>query len=441
VTGAALAYRVADGAAWARLQVAVEGQLTRRLRSASSAPVAVAFSGGGDSLALLLLAKVWADAARRSLLALTVDHRLQPQSQAWAADCARRAGRLGIPHRTLVWACEKPVSALAVRAREARHGLLATAARESGAHVLLMGHTLDDSLEARLMREGGGSISEPRTWSPSPAWPQGRDLFLLRPMLALRRAEIRAGLVERGEAWLEDPANENLRSLRARARRDLAAGAVGAPAPPRPKARGLFACASVGFAGDIRIPAAALTTAPEPDARAFLGAALLCAAGSRRPPRREKLERLLRLIAAADPVTATLAGARTEAAGGLVRIMRDSGAMTAVDDIALMEGRPVVFDGRFLITTQRAGWRLGMMRGRLGGLSPHDRQRLKASPPAARRTVPALIAPGGAICLPQSPLAREIDVRGLGVSRLAGACGAIDDEEDVERVAKRCGTS
>jgi len=330
---------------------------------------------------------------------------------------------------------------VASRAREARHGLLATAARESGAHVLLMGHTLDDSLEARLMREDGGSISEPQAWSPSPAWPQGRDVFLLRPMLALRRAEIRAGLVERGEAWLEDPANEDPRSPRARARRDLAAGAVGSSARPRPTARALFACASLGFAGDIQIPAAALTTAPEPDARAFLGAALLCASGSRRPPRREKLERLLRRIAAPDPVAATLAGARTEAAGDLVRIMRDSGAMTSVGDIALMEGLPVVFDGRFLITARRPGWRFGMIRGRLGALSPQDRQRLKALPPAARRTVPALIAPGGAICLPQSPLAREIDVRGLGAPRLAGACGAINDEEDVERVAKRCGTS
>ncbi|MEO8812246.1 MAG: ATP-binding protein, partial [Caulobacteraceae bacterium] len=51
----------------------------------------VAFSGGGDSLALLLIAKAWADGAARRLVAATVDHRLQPASADWARWCAGRA--------------------------------------------------------------------------------------------------------------------------------------------------------------------------------------------------------------------------------------------------------------------------------------------------------------------------------------------------------------
>ena len=54
----------------------------RRLDPGSAAPLAVGFSGGGDSLALLLAARTWARANGRPLLALTVDHGLNSQSAA-----------------------------------------------------------------------------------------------------------------------------------------------------------------------------------------------------------------------------------------------------------------------------------------------------------------------------------------------------------------------
>ena len=440
MTGVAQAH-AAGRAAWHSVQDAVHVQLTRRLDRASCAPIAVAFSGGGDSLALLLLAKTWADQVGRALMALTVDHKLQRESAAWARECAARAARLGVEHRTLIWPADKPRSGLAAAAREARHALLATAAREAGARVLLMGHTLDDSLEARLMREAGGSVSEPRDWSPSPAWPEGRDLFLLRPLLAQRRADLRAGLMDLGECWVEDPANDNPQSARARARRLLSAGAVVAAASLRANPAVLFEKASIGLAGDIAIPAEAITGAPDLDARAFLGAAILCASGRRRPPRLEQLARLLGLIRDQAPFVATLAEARMENARGLIRIMRDSGAMAQREDSPLIEGRAIIFDDRFAVTARRPGWRLGGMRGRLSALSPRERRLLQASPPAARRTVPALIAPGGEVHLAGSGLAPDVQVLGLGFSRLAAACGAIENEVGVERVAKPDGTS
>src|SRR4051812_8213504 len=54
--------------------------LDRRLRRDSARPIAVALSGGGDSVALALMADGWAREAGRDLLILTVDHRLQPAS-------------------------------------------------------------------------------------------------------------------------------------------------------------------------------------------------------------------------------------------------------------------------------------------------------------------------------------------------------------------------
>src|SRR4051812_3221907 len=61
----------------------VTAALDRRLGANASAPLAVGFSGGGDSLALLILTLDWARAHGRSVLALTVDHRLNPASAAW----------------------------------------------------------------------------------------------------------------------------------------------------------------------------------------------------------------------------------------------------------------------------------------------------------------------------------------------------------------------
>ena len=97
----------------------------RQLNGPAGAPLVVALSGGGDSLALLHLAKAWADAAGRPLVALTVDHRLQSASAAWSRVAARQAAALGVAHRTLAWSGAKPATGLPAAARAARHALLA----------------------------------------------------------------------------------------------------------------------------------------------------------------------------------------------------------------------------------------------------------------------------------------------------------------------------
>jgi tRNA(Ile)-lysidine synthase len=97
----------------------------------------------------------------------------------------------------------------------------------------LLGHTADDLAEAAAMRAEGSSVSDPRYWSPSPVWPEGRGVMLLRPLLGERRAALRAWLSGRGETWLDDPANDDPRSARARARRAGASLVDASPAEPR----------------------------------------------------------------------------------------------------------------------------------------------------------------------------------------------------------------
>jgi tRNA(Ile)-lysidine synthase len=395
--------------------------LDRRLRPESRRPVAVAFSGGGDSLALLLAADAWAETVGRELLVLTVDHRLQPDSEAWTEACAATAERLGMAFQPLAWTGEKPTTGLSAAARAARHRLLADAARAAGASVVLMGHTADDILEARLMRTRGSTASEPREWSPSPAWPEGRGVFLLRPLLGLRRAGIRDWLVARGERWIDDPANESPLSLRAQARRAIGGGGAdpgptSEPAAAAPLARACRPDAAAGLHAPRRDIAAA---APGVAAR-FLSAACLCAAGTSRPPPREAALRLAERLAGPDGFVTTLAGARIEADGETVRFLREAGeaARGGLRPLILGAGETAVWDGRFEITAARAM----EVRAALGlrqALSPADQDALVALSAGARDTVPVVVGEDGPRLAVATPMALE---------RLLAACGAVEIE-------------
>jgi tRNA(Ile)-lysidine synthase len=167
----------------------------------------------------LVLAAEWAKAHGRPLTALYVDHRLQAASGAWGESVREAASRLGAGFERLAWLGEKPPTGVPAAARRARHALLANAARRLGAAVVVTGHTADDDLENACL--GQGALSE---WSPSPVWPEGRGVFLLRPLLHMRRAEVREALKARELSWIDDPTNEDERQPRIRARREIEQG-------------------------------------------------------------------------------------------------------------------------------------------------------------------------------------------------------------------------
>lgn len=188
----------------------------------ASSGLALAVSGGPDSLGLLALVARWRAlrAAPPPAVVLTVDHGLRPEASAEAAFVGAMAARCGLAHETLVWEGEKPVSDLQSAARAARYRLLGTRAAALGCDRLLVAHTLDDQAETLLMRLGRGSglyglaAMRPRRIAPG--------VMLERPLLALPRARLVASLEALGWAFIEDPSNLDRRYARVRIRRLLA---------------------------------------------------------------------------------------------------------------------------------------------------------------------------------------------------------------------------
>jgi tRNA(Ile)-lysidine synthase len=413
-----------------------EAALDRRLDLQSSAPVALALSGGGDSMALLHVAQAWARRRGRRLLALTVDHGLHADSAAWTAFAGAAARTVGADWRALHWRGLKPATGLSAAARNARHRLLANAAREAGASAVLLAHTADDIAEGDLMRrEAAPTLGHLREWAPSPVWPEGRDVFILRPLLGVRRAALRAWLTAHGLGWLDDPANDDPRFARARARMTLAEWEPEASPPPGP-------WDSIGLArlaervehqadGRLTIDRSALIGLDPPQARRFLAIAAICASGQASPPRSDGLERLLRRVAADAPFVATLAGARIEGKAGALTFAREAGEMTrsGLAPLSIPAGETAVWDGRFEITAD-ADIVVAPLAGSARRLSATDRARASASPSSARLAFPAVFQ-GEEVQSPRPFGDGPASARPLGGRRFDAACGLMTHERDI----------
>ena len=181
----------------------------------------LAVSGGPDSTALMVLAARWRATLKRgpALTAITVDHGLRPESRREAADVARLAKKLGIPHRTLRWTGKKPKSGLPQAARQARYGLLASAARRLNARHVLTAHTRDDQAETviiRLMR--GSGLTGLAAMQKTSDMPEAGGIFLVRPLLDVPKARLIATLRAEDIPFADDPTNRDTAFTRARLR-------------------------------------------------------------------------------------------------------------------------------------------------------------------------------------------------------------------------------
>jgi tRNA(Ile)-lysidine synthase len=304
--------------------------------------IGVALSGGGDSTALLHLCL----AAGLRVEAVTVDHRLRPESAAEAAAVAASCGALAVPHAVLAWEHGAISGNLMDAARRARIGLIRDWALSRGIGIVVLGHTRDDVAETVLMglarAAGLAGLSGMRAeWEDS-------GLRFLRPLLEAGREELRDWLRGRGIAWVEDPTNENDRFTRVKARKALVALAgLGITAERLAEVAGNLARAQEALAvqvagaerwiaeraGALRFDAG-FWAEPGEVQRQVVVAAVLWLSGADYAPRAAEVERLsAALRTGAD---ATLAGCRARK-GWLMREPRALGGPVRVG--GLWDGR------------------------------------------------------------------------------------------------------
>ena len=182
-----------------------------------SGPLAVAVSGGGDSVALLHLLH---RSGQFDLTVVTVDHQLRRESEAEAAGVRLMAHELGLPHTTLMW--EKPPRKnIQDAARRARRQLISEWAAEAGVQDVALGHTADDQAETFLLRLARGSGVEGLSAMDNII--RDRGLRWRRPLLTARRERLRAYLEGLGITWVDDPSNDDATFDRIKMRRALGA--------------------------------------------------------------------------------------------------------------------------------------------------------------------------------------------------------------------------
>jgi tRNA(Ile)-lysidine synthase len=186
-------------------------------------PVLAAVSGGADSLALLHLCVM----LRHPVVAATLDHGLRGDqgaddahyveslAAAWGVPCVR--GAVDVRRLTEEWRM-----GIEAAARRARYAFLADAARQRGISVIMTAHHADDQAETVIMRLlRGTGIDGLAAMEPVSVVPGHDDLRLLRPLLAIPKAELRAYCAEQGIQPREDATNLDTDYLRNRVRLDI----------------------------------------------------------------------------------------------------------------------------------------------------------------------------------------------------------------------------
>jgi tRNA(Ile)-lysidine synthase len=201
-----------------------------RRAAAAGEPVAVACSGGADSVALVCALWAHLPEVRGRWLVLHFDHGLRGRDSTADARFVAQLAR-GLGERSLVerWQRTGPAEAGASEAgaRDARFAFFARAMAEAGARVLVLGHQADDVIETMLMRLIRGSATGGLA-APRPVHRRGDGTVRVRPLLALEGAEVREALRAARTPWREDATNAGDMYLRNRLRRRVVPALRGA---------------------------------------------------------------------------------------------------------------------------------------------------------------------------------------------------------------------
>ncbi len=334
--------------------------------------LALAVSGGADSLALMVAAARWHALAPSTaeLVVLTVDHRLRPGSGREAANVVAAAEARGLQARVLVRRGRAPAANIEAEARAARYRLLLDAARTLGASHLLTAHHRDDVAETLVLRlQRGSGVFGLAAMRAAVA---ANGMVIARPFLDVPRARLAATVAAAGLTPAVDAMNDDPRFARARVRallpllerEGLTAASLAATArrladaaQAIDAAAGDLLAAAVpidGFAV-ARLDGARFNAAPAAVRVRAAVRLLMAVGGGDYPPRFERLAALTgaMTVAHAGRFKRTLGGCVVERRDGDFIVYREVGR-EGPEALALRPGTTLVWDRRFAVITGRS---------------------------------------------------------------------------------------
>ena len=181
--------------------------------------IAIAVSGGVDSIALLYLVSIWAMEVNVKISVFIVNHNLRLEASEEAAYVKLIAEKLGCNFFELSWHCGDNKIALQERARQGRYDLMSDKCHELGIETLLTAHHLDDMLETYLMRinkkSGIFGLSSAHSFFHN-------NIRVLRPLFNFSKTNLVEYLQSKNIQWREDATNKSNLYERNRTRKQIA---------------------------------------------------------------------------------------------------------------------------------------------------------------------------------------------------------------------------
>jgi len=326
--------------------------------------LAVAVSGGPDSLALAILADRWARERGGEICALTVDHRLRPESSTEIRLVRGWLSARAIRHEILAWSANKPGSGIQEAARAARYALLAEWCRAHGCLHLLTAHQREDQAETHLIRRSASSGAD--GLAGMSAIREFADCRLLRPLLGIAKDRLLALLNAERQPFITDPSNRDPIFERSRLR-GTGAVAVGADlvallgsvrklgherGARERKYDQLLANTVILHPAGFAVLDPGLVLAPSDIAERALQAVVAAIGGKPYPARRERVGRLRRILVGATRRGHTLGGCCFVHWRHRMLVLRE--LADAAGPMRLTPGTRFSWDGRFSVALPTA---------------------------------------------------------------------------------------
>ncbi len=184
-----------------------------------SPKIAIAVSGGLDSMVLMNLANASKKINSKNIHIIVIDHNLRKGSKEEALFVKEEANKLGLKSVILTWQGKKPTSKIQETARKERYSLLFDYCKENYISDLFIGHHLDDQIENFIFRMFRGSGIVGLTSFSN--FSKRENINLIRPLIEISKSDLLVFAKKQKIKWVEDPSNLNLNFDRIKIRNTL----------------------------------------------------------------------------------------------------------------------------------------------------------------------------------------------------------------------------